>query len=132
MSKSQQTHVRAATVDDAPAVSRVILKALHQSNAKDYSPAAIAGVEVSFSPSALQNLFQQPEVFVALHDQPTVGTASFDGRAVCTMFVAPDVQRQGIGRRLIEAVEGAARNAGIEILAVPSSVTAEQFSSAIR
>lgn len=127
MSKSRPTNVRAATVDDAPAVSRVILKALRQSNAKDYSPEVIERVEASFSPSALLKLFQQREVFVALHEQQIVGTASLDGRAVRTMFVAPDVQRQGIGRRLMEAVEGAARTAGIDVLAVPSSVTAEQF-----
>lgn len=127
MSKSRPIHVRAATVDDAPAVSRVILKALRQSNAKDYSPEVIERVEASFSPSALVKLFQQREVFVALHEQQIVGTASLDGRAVRTMFVTPDVQRQGIGRRLMETVEAAARRAGIDVLAVPSSVTAEQF-----
>lgn len=127
MSKSRPTHVRAATVDDAPAVSSVILKALRESNAKDYSPEVIARVEASFSPSALVNLFQQRQVFVALQDQQIAGTASLDGRAVRTMFVTPDLQRQGIGRRLMEAVEDAARKAGIEVLAVPSSVTAEQF-----
>lgn len=127
MSKFRPIHVRAATADDAPAVSRVILKALRQSNSKDYSPEVIERVEASFSPSALLKLFQQREVFVALHEQQIVGTASLDGKAVRTMFVTPDVQRQGIGRRLMETVEGAARRAGIDVLAVPSSVTAEQF-----
>ena len=127
MSKSKPTHVRAATVDDAPAVSRVILEALRQSNTKDYSPEVIARVEASFSPSALLKLFKQREVFVAHHDQQIVGTASLDGRAVRTMFVTPDVQRQGIGRRLMKTVEGAAIRAGIDVLAVPSSVTAEGF-----
>src|SRR5688572_1072205 len=101
MSKSFPTHVRAATVDDAPAVSSVILEALRQSNAKDYSPEVIKRIEASFSPSALLNLFERREVFVALHDQRIVGTASLDGHAVRTMFVTPDVQRQGIGRRLM-------------------------------
>jgi predicted N-acetyltransferase YhbS len=72
-------------------------------------------------------LFKQRKVFVALHDQRVVGTASLDGHAVRTMFVAPDVQRRGIGRRLMEAVEAAARIARVDVLVVPSSVTAEQF-----
>jgi predicted N-acetyltransferase YhbS len=127
MPKSKLFHVRAATLDDVPAVSRVILEALRRSNAKDYSPEVISRVETSFSPSALLNLFQQREVFVAVHDQRIVGTASLDRRAVRTMFVTPEIQRQGVGRRLMEAVEGAARKAGIDVLAVPSSVTAEQF-----
>lgn len=90
---------------------------------KDY----ISQNERSFSPSALLNLFKQRKVFVALHDQRVVGTASLDGHAVRTMFVAPDVQRRGIGRRLMEAVEAAARIARVDVLVVPSSVTAEQF-----
>jgi predicted N-acetyltransferase YhbS len=127
MSKSIPTIVRAATVDDAPAVSRVILDALRQSNAKDYSPEVIERVGASFSPLALLNLFEQREVFVAVYDERIVGTASLDGRAVRTVFVAPEVQRRGVGRRLMEVVEDAARKAGIEVLVVPSSVTAEQF-----
>lgn len=127
MSKSRSTDVRAATVDDAPAVSHVILSALRHSNAKDYSPEVIERVEASFGPSELIKLFQRRQVFVALHEQRIVGTASLDGHAVRTMFVTPEVQRQGIGRRLMEAVEGAARKAGVNVLAVPSSVTAEHF-----
>ena len=127
MSKTIPTHVRVATVDDAPAMSSVILEALRQSNAKDYSPEIIERLEASFSPSALLNLFMQREVFVAIYDQRIAGTVSLDGRAVRTMFVTPDVQRRGIGRRLMEAVEDAARKAGIDVLAVPASVTAEQF-----
>ena len=127
MSRRVTTDVREATDDDALAVSGVILKALRQSNAKDYSPGVIERVEASFIPSAVLNLFKQRKVFVALHDQRIVGTASLDGNTVRTMFVAPDVQRQGVGRRLIEAVEAAARIARVEVLVVPSSVTAEQF-----
>ncbi len=120
-------HIRAATADDAQAVSSVILKALRHTNAKNYSAEIIARVEASFSPSALLSLFQHREVFVAVLDERIVGTASLDGRAVRTVFVSPDIQKHGIGRLLMEAVEGAARKAGIDVLAVPSSVTAEQF-----
>lgn len=127
MSRPVTTDVREATDDDALAVSGVILKALRQINAKDYSPEIIERVEASFSPSAVLNLLKQRKVFVALHDQQIVGTASLDGNAVRTMFVAPDVQRRGIGRRLMEAVEAAARISRVKVLVVPSSVTAEQF-----
>src|SRR5689334_1086964 len=46
---------------------------------------------------------------------------------VRSVFVAPDVQARGIGRLLMAAIERAARERNIAVLAVPSSVTAETF-----
>lgn len=121
------TDVRAATADDASAVSHVIVQALRQSNAKDYPPEVIQRIEASFEPSALVKLFERRQVFVAVQDHRIVGTASLEGHTVRTVFVAPHVQKQGVGRHLMHAVEGAARKAGIDVLVVPSSVTAEEF-----
>lgn len=66
-------------------------------------------------------------VFVALADNRVVGTASLDGQVVRTVFVRPRLQGQGIGRQLMNAVEQTAKRLGVEILSVPSSVTAARF-----
>jgi N-acetylglutamate synthase-like GNAT family acetyltransferase len=60
-------------------------------------------------------------------DRRIVGTASLDAGSVRTVFVAPDTQGRGIGKLLMRAVEEAAREAGLQALVVPSSVTAEPF-----
>ncbi|MEG2794906.1 MAG: GNAT family N-acetyltransferase, partial [Pseudomonas sp.] len=44
--------IRAATRDDAPAISRVIIAALRESNAQDYSQEIIDLVEQSFCAAA--------------------------------------------------------------------------------
>jgi ribosomal protein S18 acetylase RimI-like enzyme len=54
-------------------------------------------------------------------------TASLDGDIVRTVFVAPDVQSRGVGRRLMHELERRARTKGITKLSVPSSITAEPF-----
>ncbi|WP_245525452.1 GNAT family N-acetyltransferase [Mesorhizobium sp. M00.F.Ca.ET.216.01.1.1] len=41
-----------------------------------------------------------------------VGTASLDGRTVRSVFVDPELQRRGIGKRLMAEVEDAARGDG--------------------
>jgi N-acetylglutamate synthase-like GNAT family acetyltransferase len=119
--------VRAACAADAEDISRVILRALRETNAKDYSPDVIARVEQSFSPAALANLMSQRKVFVATIEQQIVGTASLDGKVVRTLFVTPEMQGHGVGKLLMAVVERTAREDGVEVLAVPSSVTAEQF-----
>ncbi|KAF1067566.1 MAG: putative N-acetyltransferase YafP [Pseudomonas citronellolis] len=119
--------LRRATADDAPAISAVILRSLRQSNARDYPPAVIERVERNFDAEAVQALIARREVFVALEAEQLVGTASLDGAVVRSVFVDPDWQGRGIGAQLMAAVEARAREAGIERLKVPASLTAQAF-----
>lgn len=119
--------IRPAHPDDAPAVSEVILAALRETNARDYTASVIERLEQSFSPDAVRTLIGKRMAFVAVAGSRIVGTAGLDGSVVRTVFVAPDVQGQGVGRLLMAEIERASRAAGIETLTVPSSVTAEPF-----
>jgi GNAT superfamily N-acetyltransferase len=121
--------LRRALDGDADAVSQLIVSALRETNANDYSRAVVERVEKSFSPAAVLDLLGRRRVFVAVSEQRVVGTASLDGSVVRTVFVAPDVQGRGVGRQLMAEVERAAREAGVAVLTVPSSVTAERFYS---
>jgi GNAT superfamily N-acetyltransferase len=119
--------IRPALDDDAAAISAVILRALRETNAKDYTDEIIARVERSFSPGAVRELIGKRTVFVAIIGSRLVGTASLDGSVVRTVFVAPDVQAQGVGKLLMAQIERTARERNIPALTVPSSVTAETF-----
>lgn len=121
--------IRVATEADASAISKLIIAALRTSNAKDYTPDIIARIENSFSPSAIKAFIAQRVVFVAYDNALIIGTASLDGKAARSVFVLPSMQNKGVGRALMASVEAAAKDAGIAVLAVPSSVTAEQFYS---
>ena len=119
--------IRPAQAGDAADISRVIIRALRETNAKDYTPDIIARVELSFSSAAVERLIDQRDVFVAEMDNRVVGTASLDGQALRTMFVLPDVQGRGIGRLLVQRIERVARERQLAILTVPATVTAESF-----
>ena len=105
----------------------MIVRALRETNARDYSPENMARLEKAFSPDAVRGLMAKRKMFVALSDGRIVGTASLEGNVVRTVFVAPDVQSQGVGRRLMAQLEEVARGDGVAALVVPSSVTAEKF-----
>ncbi|MBR1187258.1 GNAT family N-acetyltransferase [Bradyrhizobium sp. AUGA SZCCT0160] len=119
--------IRPALEDEADQISAVILRALRETNAKDYTDEIIERVERSFSPSAVLQLIGKRTVFVATVGNRVVGTASLDESVVRTVFVAPDAQAQGIGKLLMAEVERTARGRNIPSLTVPSSVTAESF-----
>lgn len=122
-----QCTIRLALEDDADDISGVILRALRETNARDYTNEIIERVERSFSPNAVRQLIGKRTVFVAAIGTRIVGTASLDGNVVRTVFVAPDVQARGVGKRLMAEVERTARERNIPSLTVPSSVTAEAF-----
>ena len=119
--------IRFAREDDAADISGVILHALRETNAKDYTDAIIARVERSFSPDAVRQLITKRTVFVATIGDRVVATASLDGSVVRTVFVSPNVQARGIGKLLMAEIERTARGRSIAALTVPSSVTAESF-----
>jgi len=122
-----QCTIRPALSDDADEISAVILRALRETNAKDYANEIIERIERNFSPSAVLQLIGKRTVFVATVGGRLVGTASLDGSMIRTVFVSPDVQGCGIGRLLMSTIERTARERSITSLAVPSSVTAESF-----
>jgi N-acetylglutamate synthase-like GNAT family acetyltransferase len=119
--------IRPALDDDADDISAVILRALRETNAKDYTDEIIERVERSFSPVVVRALIGKRTVFVATLGGRVVGTASLDGSVVRTVFVAPDAQARGIGKLLMAEIERTARERNISSLTVPSSVTAEAF-----
>jgi GNAT superfamily N-acetyltransferase len=119
--------IRNAMYADAPAISRVIIGTLRESNAQDYSSEIIDQVELSFSPQAILRLLTQRQVFVAILESHVVATASLDHDVVRSVFVEPAYQGKGIGRQLMTIIQSIAIAGGLNLLRVPSSITAEGF-----
>lgn len=119
--------IRSARPEDAEGISRVIISALHDTNARDYSDAVVGRVEQSFSATAVLDLLMRRHVLVAIHQEGIVGTASLDDRVVRTVFIDPRYQGRGIGRTLMVEIVRVAVERDIAVLTVPSSVTAEPF-----
>lgn len=89
--------IRLAQEADVEAISAVVLSALRETNAKDYSQDIISRVVQNFTPAAVRKLLASRIVCVATNGKNVVGTASLDGAVIRTVFVSPSMQGQGVG-----------------------------------
>ncbi|MCP3388855.1 GNAT family N-acetyltransferase [Bradyrhizobium sp. CCGB12] len=118
--------IRRAAADDARAVHDIVLRALCETNAKDY-PASVIDRLVLTLPDKVAASLETWHAFTAFVDGRVVGTASLSGHVVKSVFVHPDFQRRGVATRLMAAVESAAIGKSVPTLDVQSSITAQPF-----
>ena len=119
---------------DEDAVSRMISRALRISNAKDYSFSEIEDLVRYMSPEHISECASKRHFYVAEEDTVPVGCASIapfwgktDESGIFTVFVDPDLQRHGIGRRLLAAVESDEFFLRAKRIEIAASITAVGF-----
>lgn len=127
MSVRAQAKLRTAQPSDAEAISRLIAEALRRTNAADYPNKVIEGMTAAYNVPRVGLMIRAREMLVAEMGDEIVGTIGYAGGTVRSLFIAPLHQGQGIGRRLIEAVEALARRSHIRSLTVAASLTAIGF-----
>jgi GNAT superfamily N-acetyltransferase len=121
-----EVEIRRATAGDAEAVYEIVLRALRESNARDY-PVSMIDRLVLTLPEGIASKLEEWHAYVAVVDGRTVGTGSLNGKTVRAVFVHPDYQGRGIGAKLMDVVENAAKLQSERTLGVQSSITAQEF-----
>ncbi len=114
----------------AEVVSNLIRRNLLEVNSKDYAADVINSLVAYFSPSTLLKNARSQTIFVATQDGEVVGTASLDNFGTAqspdyyavAVFVLPESQRQGIGLRLMEAVESKAKELGADKVTLRAAI----------
>ena len=123
---STEAEIRRATAGDAEAVYEIVLRALRETNSRDY-PASVIDRLVLTLPEAVASKLEEWQAYVAVVDDRIVGTGSLNGKTVRALFVHPDYQGRGIGTKLMDVVENAANLQSERTLGVQSSITAQPF-----
>lgn len=118
--------IRPAAAADAEAVHAIVLQALRETNARDYSSSVIDRLVLTLPDKAGSHLTIW-RALVAIVDGQVVGTGRLNGQTVSAVYVHPDYQGRGIGAKLMDAVENAALAQSRRTLSMQSSVTAKPF-----
>ena len=126
--------IRRFEEQDAQAVSRLIATTLRVTNARDYSPEEIETLAREMNPEEMCKRANWMHMYVACQENRIIGVGAIgpywgkeDESSLFNIFVHPDVQGQGVVRKIVETLENdpfAQRARRIEI---PPSITALRF-----
>ena len=119
---------------DADQVSAMVIHTLQTSNSKDYSAEEIDAMISRFQPSGVLERASWTHFYVAEEGESIIGCGAIGPywgseivSSLFTVFVLPERQGKGIGRRIIETLEKDEYFLRAERVEVPASITGVGF-----
>ena len=126
--------IRRFQESDAREVSALIIQTLRMSNSKDYSQEYIEKDVKAFSPQGVIVRAGWTHFYVVCYGAVIVGCGAIgpywdkeDESSLFNIFVLPEHQGKGIGRKIIETLEQDEYFLRAKRIEIPSSVTACDF-----
>lgn len=120
--------------EDSVELSEVIAETLRTTNSKDYSPEFIEKEILFFTPKKLIERATWVHFYVACEDEELIGCGGIgaywgkeDESSLFTIFVLPEYQGKGIGRKIIETLEQDEYFLRAKRIEIPASITAVGF-----
>ena len=126
--------IRRFEKEDAEAVSALIARTLRETNIRDYTAEYIENDVRALSPDNLIQRASWMHFYVALDGEKPVGCGAIgpywgreDESSLFNIFVLPEYQGQGIGRRIVETLEADEFFLRARRVEIPASITACGF-----
>ena len=120
--------------DDAEKVSSLIIRTLKTTNSKDYSKESINAHEMQLQPSHILERAAWTHFYVVEDNDTIIGCGAIGPywgseteSSLFTIFVLPEYQGMGIGRKIIETLEQDEYFLRAKRIEIPASITAVNF-----
>lgn len=131
---SENYSVRRLKNSDAEEVSKLIIKTLRTTNIRDYSAEYIENDVKKFTPEGVIKRAAWTHFYVVCDKDSVVGCGAIgsywgkeDESSLFTIFVLPEYQGRGIGRKIIETLEKDEYFLRAKRIEIPASITACEF-----
>ena len=119
---------------DASEVSALIAKTMWTTNSRDYSSKYIENIIQTMTPENLIQRSQWTHFYVVCEVEVIIGCGAIgpywdkpDESSLFTIFVLPEYQGKGIGRKIVETLEKDEFFLRAKRVEVPASITACEF-----
>ena len=126
--------IRSFCEADAEKVSALIIHTLQASNSKDYSAETISALEKKMQPSGVLERASWTHFYVAEEGGDIIGCGAIGPywgseteSSLFNIFVLPEYQGKGVGRKIIETLEQDGFFLRAERVEVPASITGVEF-----
>ncbi len=126
--------IRRFLPEEAEEVSELVIRTLRTTSIRDYSAEYIERIVAASSPEKILERASWTHFYVALDGGRIVGCGAigpYEGRedesCLYMVFVAPEYQWHGVGRKIIEALEQDEWFLRADRIEVPASITAVPF-----
>ena len=130
----EQTEIRRFVPEDAEETAALVAATLRISNNRDYPAEYIEANIASHSAEILRERAKSGHMYVACDGARIVGCGAIAGywgsmteSILLTIFVLPEYQGRGIGRRIIETLERDEYFLRAGRIEIPASITAVEF-----
>ena len=105
----------------------LILSSIEGLNKDDYDSDTLSIMKGWQTPERLQKKFSTGNYFLAKSNNKLVGIGGLVKNEVCTMFTHPMYTGLGIGKSILTKIESVAKNKGLKVLSLSSTLTAKGF-----
>ena len=126
--------IRSFCEADAEKVSALIIHTLQASNSKDYSAETISALEKKMQPSGVLERASWTHFYVAEEGGDIIGCGAIGPywgseteSSLFNIFVLPEYEGKGVGRKIIETLEQDGFFLRAERVEVPASITGVGF-----
>lgn len=126
--------IRRFETADAQAVSDVIITTIRISNTRDYPPALMEELILHQQPADVLQRASWTHFYVAEEEGKIVGCGAIgpywgkeDESSLFTIFVLPECQGKGVGRKIVETLEKDEYALRAKRIEIPASITGLPF-----
>ena len=129
-----ECNIRKFRTCDAEEVSALVIHTLRTSNIKDYSAEYIENDVKMFTPEGVMQRASWTHFYVAVLGNKIIGCGAIgpywgkeDESSLFNIFVLPEYQGKGVGKRIVEALEKDEFFFRAKRIEIPASITACEF-----
>lgn len=124
---SDELVVRETEPDDLEHISELVRNTIEVSYADFYPEEALDYFLNYHSPESIRFDFQREYMLTALKNNSVIGTGMLSGRTVKRVFVDPEAQKSGCGKRIMDAIEQKAKKLHLDFLELHASLPSRKF-----